>query len=253
MFMSTFIHLLEASAILLVGVLAFQVYRCYQAFCQPLGSVKNTAGQRRVDVRGNTSSSIASKSAGVTAITVKINKAKSTFGAAVLTNPVAAPIQLNNSESILTDYIGEFFASPSATDIQAYRAEPVLQQVASVNTAATEESSTSVVQEISEISDISTLNSASKPHGTSEQDDFIKVESGRVEMNKLEPVFLQPKSELDAIPTLTVAGEVYNELDDDSVITVMPTAVSSDCENGNVMSDKVVHAMLDEAKLVCAS
>lgn len=42
--------------------------------------------------------------------------------------------------------------------------------------------------------------------------------------------------------------------EEDSVITVMdaPDITSGICD-GNVMSDKVVHAMLDEAKLVCAS
>jgi len=44
------------------------------------------------------------------------------------------------------------------------------------------------------------------------------------------------------------------EDDDDTVITVMtPSPAPSGVVDNNVMSDKVVHAMLDEAKLVCVS
>jgi hypothetical protein len=44
------------------------------------------------------------------------------------------------------------------------------------------------------------------------------------------------------------------EDDDDTVITVMTSPVTnSGAIKGNVMSDKVVHAMLDEAKLACVS
>lgn len=58
------------------------------------------------------------------------------------------------------------------------------------------------------------------------------------------PLFVQKKS---------VDLEV-EELEEDSIITVMSSAsneAGSDSEK--VMTDKVVHAMLDEAKLVCAS
>jgi len=47
---------------------------------------------------------------------------------------------------------------------------------------------------------------------------------------------------------------VEKEIEEDSIITVMPSAAGeTGRKTEKVMTDKVVHAMLDEAKLVCAS
>ena len=185
MFITTFVYVLEVATVLLVGLTVFQVHRCYKAFNQKA-----------------LSSSVSSLSSSeIKPSAYSINK------------PLSAP------ESILHDYIGEFFMGSSpetVANIDAYKVNDshVAKEVAVKEVSAT----------------------------VREMDNFPeKTESSNV-------VSFDERSDN------TKRLEILVEEEDDSVITVMTNSKSaSGSSSENVMSDKVVHAMLDEAKLVCVS
>jgi hypothetical protein len=139
-------------------------------------------------------------------------------------NQISETATEKKPSTILNDYIGEFFSEQNMLDISAYRAP-------SKNS-----------DEVSGCSVNAALDA--KQHEYSSDDDYIKVESFLVAPESLKELL----SKEEAIPTL-------NELSDnesDSFITV--ATINNEIKSRNkVMSDKVVMAMLDEAKLVRAS
>jgi len=61
------------------------------------------------------------------------------------------------------------------------------------------------------------------------------------------PLFVDEKKSVDW------KAEEVDEVEEDSIITVVSTVDDQTGSTEKVMTDRVVHAMLDEAKLVCAS
>jgi hypothetical protein len=181
---------------------------------------------------------------------------------------IATSLPETANDQILNDYIGEFFAETNQPDISAYRqatnvvetrleSKPPVEadsaESLSVESLSAEPLAVSSVLVSKELLDESlTSNNIDE---LSDSDDIIIVD---VE-EPLVPVILEEfqgiTSDCDEseIPVLTDLSSVcVDELDDDSVITVMAERNDRSSE-GKVMSDKVVHAMLDEARLVCAS
>ena len=77
---------------------------------------------------------------------------------------------------------------------------------------------------------------------------FVKSKSDKNTASNVVSIDEKLKVEVESL-----GMELVDE-DDDSVITVMSPVKGASVNAGeNVMSDKVVHAMLDEAKLVCVS
>jgi len=125
------------------------------------------------------------------------------------------------SGNILHDYIGEFFidsADSAVANLKEYQVAETIKVEALKLTAA-------IVEEA----------------------DLKEVSVSKFEKRSNILCFDdRPETHSDKVPV---------EDDDDTVITVMTpsTVPSGGVVDDNVMSDKVVHAMLDEAKLVCVS
>lgn len=135
----------------------------------------------------------------------------------------AKPVEKSygKSANILHDYIGEFFVDETINDeLEAYKNADVAK--------------TSIASQAAVVSAV-TANSQMKSNAldsNNERSNILSFEE-RVEIT---------------------SDKVLSEDEDDSVITVLNSSHAPDgVADENVMSDKVVHAMLDEAKLVCAS
>jgi len=126
----------------------------------------------------------------------------------------------STSGNILHDYIGEFFIDEAIeVELDEYKNAEVI----SVKSLSTTKLTAATIKE-------------------------TKEKEGRLENTKRSNV-LSFEERAEASPDKT-----FSEEDDDTVITVMTTStVPSGAVDDKVMSDKVVHAMLDEAKLICAS
>lgn len=165
------------------------------------------------------------------------------------------------SSAILNDYIGEFFSESLPVDIDHFRSQP------SVNSVKTTLSQSSVAQNTEQCLEqeanlssrklpISDSSRENLPEGTNvsnskiPDDEIILVSSFNVKHQESESHNAKEGRSLgeDMIPTL----RELNDIDTDTIITV-DTLSEEQKNNSKVMSDKVVLAMLDEAKLVCAS
>ena len=234
MFMSMFIHLLELSTLILVGLLAFQIYRCYQNYYLSLRvqQAANTSPNRQ-----NLSKQFFTHKLGASSTPPDGAKAdredleEQHDAAAVVelayASTLASPdVSENENSRVLNDYIGEFFNEKPETNIQAFR----------------DKKPSKIINPVINISEavLSTVSSS---------DEIIKVEE-----QFLVPVIPELVQSATA-PVLTdVNASSFDVEEDDSVITVMPlSALESGDVSDKIMSDKVVHAMLDEANLVCAS
>ena len=285
MFMNSLIHLLEVTTLILVGVLIIQVSRCYLNFTrmeQAQSKLKESNKSRSLSVRINIASSenkdpvsdvyrkpIAAdsepKSVPVTVLpkkqetslsdpqpasTSSTRQATSTAQTAPSTHQSTSSIENQNQQEvsqpaaslngqILNDYIGEFFSEPVQANIEAFR-NPV-------ETVTTKLSSAPASQELEEQVSPGVVE---KSVSEKDNDEIIVVET---HVKKITPVILSDDTlDSESLPILTEMAQASELLGDDSVITVMPENDGGDVSE-KVMSDKVVHAMLDEARLVCAS
>ena len=294
MFMNTFVHFLEASVLVLVGFLVFQIYRCYQGFYQPASSTahsKLTQSKLAIKspVEANSEQNLLRRSLvsrlavsspelleGSTIGLLPESEASLEFAS----QPSPEVIAPSSHHAILNDYIGEFFAEPVAEslDIKAFRAEVPVSVSDSlvgtkVSTASPEmnlaeptvsqfESPAEKAQEVLSAKSgdfdgsLSSLEAVSSHEASLKESDEVIV----VEFDVINPVLVDSVNNIKdgdgdgdgAIPTLVELTDVsVNE--DDTVIKVISTKASNAIASDKVMSDKVVHAMLDEAKLVCAS
>jgi hypothetical protein len=147
-----------------------------------------------------------------------------------------APATDNKSSSILNDYIGEFFSETQVMNLEPYR--------------ATESKKALPINKSSNFNLAPTSKSTSSINDLRSEDEIIQVESTVIASNQVEDTKNLKSYSFsdDAIPTLNE----FSDLESDSFITV--ALINDDIKNSNkIMSDKVVMAMLDEAKLVCAS
>jgi len=273
-FMTMFIHMLEVTTAVLVGLLAFQVYRCYQAYYQSL-TVQGVDQVSHLAVP--TTATLIS-----TLTTSIMTAAPQETMAQADEEPSQQSItyRVSPSEKILNDYIGEFFNEVPIADIQAFKAEPtilnkaeptILNNVADAKSFELDEASSTIFvdqvgQAVNEpvLVDEFELDAGKrkalvgvKVQKSLSEDDYIKVEQELLtpvitDPSSLEPVIIESTRALN-VPTLIDAIS-FDEEGDDSVITVTPLSSGQTGEFcDKVMSDKVVHAMLDEANLVCVS
>ena len=279
MFMNSLIHLLEAVTLLLVGVLIVQVYRCYlnfnraavaQAKVGRSFSLQINIPSRLAEPRiGSSKSAVLAKTMLEKAMISDASTADTNDGNTAVGNTQSAvhngtrfqtkldaesessSVSDNANDQILNDYIGGFFAEAVQPDIAAFRNE--VSEVPAVSKLETACSKTELSSQssLNEAPALSTYSSDESLHS----DEVITVESA-ASLN--DPAIVDDlvdqlddlSNGLESIPVLTNLS--HSTEDDDSVIVVIDErGVSSSSDK--IMSDKVVHAMLDEARLVCAS
>jgi hypothetical protein len=238
MFTNSIIHLFEVITLIMVGAFVVQLSRCYLHFSRAtvadgLGdSVSTRANAPSMKVIVNISSSGREPSVVPDDSSKKISEAPLNQ----VPGCTASIISEDSSHGqILNDYIGEFFAESVPANIDQFRSSsnPIIEREV-------------IPQE---------------PFAQSEQneaeclDEIIVVEGQDVAegKEKIQAVILEKESSgLSDLPVLREIVPTESVMDEDSVITVANVSLDKASE-GKVMSDKVVHAMLDEARLVCSS
>jgi hypothetical protein len=236
MFMSMVVHFAEFVLMSLVGIMSYKLYVSYMswknacAFSASSSSVLVTEKAVNYPTVGNSSEHL-----NVTKVDVTLTGPVAKTPAPKIISEPLDVVKVNQSQisetkiiqtekkssAILNDYIGEFFIEHQAVDIDAYR-------VATKSTIST--------------SDHDPVNAEVVTQSeTKSKHDYIKVEPFFVV-----PDVLKTTSTLEeSIPTLNE----FSDVELDSFITV--AKINSEIKSSNkVMSDKVVMAMLDEAKLV---
>ena len=219
MFMSTVVYFVEFLLVSLVGILLYKLYTSYSRWKNSSAFASEPTNQVRITV------SIAEKQQTPSVVdNIVVSKISVAESARV---PVSTSAK--KSSAILNDYIGEFFSQTEALDIDAFRAS---QQISASETSHTVETSSANEQ-------------ASLAPLSESDDEVISIENSQARGELLTTSTLSDLDEV-SIPTLKEFS------DSDTFITV--SSPENDVESKhNVMSDKVVLAMLDEAKLVCAS
>jgi len=231
--MNSYIHLVEASTLLLVCVLVLKVYYAYSGFFQSQQTSSDQTPIPHIDriipLAEKTPSFVFESSN-------NYSEEKRSVRASISV-PNVKPTEISNANAILNDYIGEFFAETKPIDIQAYRADvPEIDMLKSSGE--------------DEIILMGTL-----PVGSLDADLSDSV-SDNDESIEVVPILTKPllsESALPAsnVPLLESDSKILSE--EDTVITVASAQASKLKGSDNFMSDKVVHAMLDEAKLACVS
>lgn len=248
MFISTVVHIFEFILLSLLGIMLYRLFASYKKWKNLSVSSSSKGGDR--------SGRIVKPSLPQNPDYLSISKITVTEE-----KPASQPVKTKQSSVILTDYIGEFFAESKPMDLEPYRAnrsevgfknETVLQQTdVSTSTAQMEVSAEHLVP-------LEQVMSASN--------DVLEDEIIQIKPLNLSPVILahpilvskttvskttatnaEEIEKAEFIPTL----REFVDTDTDAYITVDSGA--NELRANNVMSDKVVMAMLDEAKLVCAS
>ena len=205
MIISTIIHGLEVATLLLVGLLTYQLVRCYRAFY---------AGSESAQIQNSDVDARAQAEIEEPGIVVEEPSA-STLAASESVS--LEQEQTSASKEILNDYIGGFFAEASVPDLQAFKADT---QVTPDTTAST--------------ADVEPLEPLETVAVSKEQlAEFRAPET-------IEPILVKPVRVVDLD-------------EEDTFIVVEDEDVECHSGNDNVMSDKVVHAMLKEARLVASS
>lgn len=191
MIISTIIHGLEIATVLLVGLMSFQITRCYRQYATDAGSssVLKPVDVKQTDVRENDTE-------------ITIAESNSTL------REVPQPLveKTPASSAALNDYIGGFFAAEPETDLNAFKAEveaPIEQEKLSDSTVTVSK------EQLAEFKAPETI----------------------------EPILINPVRVVDLD-------------EEDTFIVVEAGSVEAADKKENVMSDKVVHAMLEEANLV---
>jgi len=213
MFISTIIHTLEAVTGLLTVFLGYRVTQCYKAYYQPEVISPLTRAPLSKSPLQYSAPGLSGAESVEGGLDIEVN---------ARLKPVARTAAAVGSETILVDYIGGFFGESAVADIQPYKAsspEP-----------------TTVAEHVVEESLVV-------------PDEFRAV-SGTAANEKDAAVVLDSVSPALLVPVL-VDQVMLDEADDDTFIMV--ETEGTEASSVNVMSDKVVHAMLDEAKLVCVS
>lgn len=234
MFMSMVVHFAEFVMMSLVGIMSYRLYVSYMAWKNACAFSSTSASSEIATEKAISLSSEGSDSECQNVTKVNISLTRSTIKAPlsrIISDPldVAEVKQSKNSDAkliqaekksstILNDYIGEFFSESQAVDIDAYRASTAVDSVRDI------ENSSAVKQNV---------NVANH--------DYIKVEPFSVVSESVK----ESSPIEESIPTLNE----FCDVESDSFITV--ASINSEIKSSNkVMSDKVVMAMLDEAKLV---
>ena len=236
MFMNSYIHLVEASTLLLVCVLVLKIYYAYSDFYQS----KQVSSDQSLVSQLDRILPLAEKKPSLAFESNKHYSEEKRSVRASISVPNVKPTEISNAEEILNDYIGEFFTETKPTiDIQAYRAD--VSETEALNISHQDEI---IVMDTLPVGSLDVALNDS----VSDNDESIEVIPV---LNTLLLPELEPALPVSNVPLLESDGKNMSE--DDSVITVASTQSSKLKGADNIMSDKVVHAMLDEAKLVCVS
>tara|TARA_R110002167_G_scaffold25824_10_gene89243 strand:- start:1485 stop:2207 length:723 start_codon:yes stop_codon:yes gene_type:complete len=236
MFMSIVVHFAEFVMMSLVGIMLYKLYVSYMSWKNACAFSASTGSAILTNQAISYSSEVSdSESLTVMKVNLDLARSKPVVPASQITSDVSGAVKAKQcqisdtkilqpekkSSTILDDYIGEFFSEPQPLDIDAYR----------VSTQAIEGASERDV----------TTSLAENMNENKSDEGYIKVE----------PFFIVPDSLKQAskvdevVPTLNE----FCDAESDSFITV--ASMNSEVKTSNkVMSDKVVMAMLDEAKLV---
>lgn len=241
MFMSLVVHVVEFLLMSLVGIMLYKLYSSYKSWKES-SAFSVVRSSQNVRQRISSFNEPISAKVNVTQVHVRLTKSSVSSAASVPVVPVLKPkvvqeeLKSTPSESlsiqcspektktsILDDYIGEFFAGTPKMELEPYRAQ---------------------VTEVVPVSKSSYV-------AAEQEDEVISVEMVQPIVDSrdtsLVHVLASHESE-DNIPTL----DDFSDVDPEAYITVISNV--DEVKHGNkVMSDKVVLAMLDEAKLVCAS
>jgi len=194
MIISTIIHGLEVATVMLVGLMAYQIFKCYRNY--------KASSEAKGEQSASVNSVIDSEE-----VLVAPEREAQTQAHAQVSEPESA------SNAILNDYIGEFFGSSetSSADIQAYKAVTQPAYVA--------------------------------PEEAQNQPEAITVSKEQLASFKapetIEPILVNPVRVVDLD-------------EEDTFIVVEDDSIQTHNKNANVMSDKVVHAMLEEANLAAS-
>lgn len=205
MILSTIIHGLEVTVVLLSALLAYQIVRCNRAFYQ------------------NPQSAIEPSSADFANLETVIEVSEELE---LVAEENIEPALKSQSQSILDDYIGEFFSEEPQANIQAFKAKDV-----DAESISGRENSSAAPEVTADV--LAAYKNA--PEKTVEQA-ANDVPEFSPELSVSEPVLLNQVQ--------LIATE-----EEDSFIVVESEEYAVDSHKVDVMSDKVVHAMLKEAKL----
>ena len=243
MFISTLVHLVEIILLSLLGIMFYKLFASYRKWKSLSVSSSSPKGGDRAPKQITPALPQNPDYLSISRITVTEEQSHN------------HAVREKQSSVILKDYIGEFFAESKPMDLSPYREEVVVStgnRLVSTNATKAVPSGSGDAQEMAA--------EPAKPMTTEkvgsecqdQADEFIQVKP----LN-LSPVilahsrFTSNNASLDMdesiIPTL-------NELvDGDSEAYITVASNRHQASANNIMSDKVVLAMLDEAKLVCAS
>ena len=230
MILSTIVHGLEVVTALLFVLLGVQVFRCYRNFNSASLAPANPQAEF---AKEDDEVEITVAAAQASAFTAKSVPSEASPGRESVERDSAeldSEAPTSASKAILNDYIGEFFSESVATDLQAYKQTADESQIA-------ESEDVPVVREISaeELAEYKVPAEATAKLKEAAND----IEEGAVK--SLEPVLLNQ------------VQVVESEEEDDAFIVVESEDATELNAARDVMSDKVVHAMLKEAKLAYPS
>ena len=253
MFISTVVHLFEFILLSLFGIMLYKLLASYKKW----KSVSVSSSSKGGDRSGKLVKPALPQNPDYLSIS------KITVTEEESSSPSA---KVKQSSVILTDYIGEFFAESKPMDLEPYRTAPsemkVLKEMVTVSESSAIESS--VIQtterlpqtDATGVTQLATSSENRVTHGqvSTVSKDTVEDEIIQVKTLAFSPVIVKHAAvasnsgsleQAELIPTLKEFA------DSDSYITVASGTCARDVNN--IMSDKVVLAMLEEAKLVCAS
>ena len=222
MFMSTVVHFVEFIMVSLTVIMLYKLYTTYKNWVTvSVFSAKSAIKKDSVAIKPKEENNFSNVESGHDSDYLSANKI---CVSEVESKLVAQEIK---PASILDDYIGGFFTETTSVDIDAYRSdESVLP--------------TSVLPKA-----VEPLSSECSPK-SEPIDDVIKVQHSTLHNT------LVINKDSDLIEQGSPKLKDFSDMEADSFITVA-SVNDEQKDNNKVMSDKVVLAMLDEAKLVCAS
>lgn len=227
MFISTVVHLFEFILLSLLGIMLYKLFASYKKWKNMSVSSSSKGGDR---------------TGRVVKPALPQNPDYLSISKITVTEEQSAsqpPVKEKQSSVILTDYIGEFFAETKPMNLEPFRAkQPERSSLREVESTSAQVSSQAgvfsgsvhVALSAEKLAPIEPLNAVSP--------ELVDDEIIQVKPLNLSPVIL------------THAPQASNA-ESDAYITV--ASGSNELSANNIMSDKVVMAMLDEAKLVCAS
>ena len=247
--MSTVVYFVELVVLSLIGIMVYRLYMAYKNWkIASAFSVKSL-----------------SKKSSVSALSVSTNSIVAQGNAKFISEPnnsdyLAAdkisvteadlnkPAHKSKHSSILDDYIGEFFSETESIDIEGYKNEVSTFPKSVVSKSVESKPIASMTVELVP----SSLAEIPLKQESNAEEDYIKVESSKFSQLNVLPENTLPQRNLDSTEKNIPILKEFSDVEPDSFITVA-SANSEEENNHKVMSDKVVLAMLDEAKLVCAS